>query len=136
MKVLVAINPAHKLTSEQVAELAGHSVTRIEEVDSEFAQFLSNMTDENVMDGYWKAAARMSRLADSYDAVVLPIGNPAFQFRFGLELGLNNDPQCLDKYFFSHSIREAQEKEVDGKVQKVSAFRHVRFFNLRGNSFS
>jgi hypothetical protein len=71
-------------------------------------------------------------LADKFDRVILPVGSPAFMFQFALELGLNNDPLCLDRYYFAHSVKESVEAaQADGSVKKTSVFKHVRFFNLR-----
>jgi hypothetical protein len=134
MKVLIAINPSHSLTKSQLAELEGFDWKRLEDVDANLAQKLANLTDQNVEKSYWEFSSWLMRLSDQFDAVVLPIGSPAFQFRFALELGLCNDPMCLDKFFFAHTERKTVEVEKDGTVQKASVFEHQRFFNLRGVS--
>jgi hypothetical protein len=138
MNILIAINPQHKLTPEQLNQLEPHTCQRLEEVDSKLAETLSNIQDNDVEMGYWKLACSLINIGDDYDAVILPISSPAFMFRLALELGLSDDPHCLDKYYFAHSDRVVIEQRSDdgGEVQKKTIFQHRRFFNLRGKSLS
>lgn len=130
MKVLSCL--AHNLSPEQQAELQNHEINTLKAVHPELFGLLSQCPDDvQILE---KAVFQLMRLSDSFDAILLPLGSPAFMFFFALQTGLYNDPRCFDKYFFAHSVRESKEEErPDGSIAKTNVFRHIRFFNLRGS---
>ena len=63
-------------------------------------------------------AEEIALIATDYDAIILPIGSPAFMFLLAREL---HGVEC----WFSHSERVSEEDPVTGI--KVSTFKHIRF---------
>lgn len=124
---------AHAFTPEQLQEIGDRSVTALKDRDPELFAILSNCPDEvGVLDS---AVFRLMSIGDEFEAVILPIGSPAFMFRFAAQLGLYKSPELFDRYYFAHSVREAVDMpQPDGSVKKTNVFRHIRFFNQKGSS--
>ena len=63
-------------------------------------------------------AEEIAILSNEYDAIILPIGSPAFMFLLAREI---KGVEC----WFSHSDRVSEEDPVTGI--KVSTHKHIRF---------
>lgn len=63
---------------------------------------------------------------ENYEAVILPIGSPAFMFIFAKRANTMS-ANCL----FAHSIRQSVERtNADGTVTKTQVFNHLKFIEF------
>lgn len=115
----------HALTSEQETDLGGmfgkHQLQDLRDVNFELFKQLSNIAvDSNLND----LANCLLEVARKFDIVILPIGSPAFMFKFATKTPANMDITFL----FAHSDRASIEKQnEDGTVTKTNIFKHVKF---------
>jgi hypothetical protein len=115
----------HVLTDEQIADLSGMfnnaNVSDLRDVDNElFKQLSSVSVDASLND----LANQLLEVSRKFDIVILPIGSPAFMFKFATKTHANMDIV----FMFAHSDRIAIEKQnEDGTVTKTSVFKHVKF---------
>lgn len=122
-KILNTMN--HVLNDDQIADLSGMfnnvNVSDLRDVDNELFKQLSNIAvDSNLND----LANSLLEVARKFDIVILPIGSPAFMFKFATKTHANMDIVFL----FAHSERVSIEKQnEDGSVTKTNIFKHVKF---------
>lgn len=115
----------HPLTDDQIADLNNMfnevNVSKLMDVDLELSKQLSSVSvDANLDD----LANKLIEVARKFDIVILPIGSPAFMFKFARKTHANVDITFL----FAHSDRVSIEKQnEDGTVSKTSIFKHVKF---------
>lgn len=123
MNVLVCMQ--HKLTDEQLKELNDlgfNNIHQLKDVDNElFNQVANCPVDETELT---KLAKQLERVVKDFDAIVLPIGSPAFNFVFNRLLS-------NIRVLFAHSERVATgTTQPDGTVTKNVLFKHIRFINF------
>lgn len=123
MRLLVAIQ--HRLTNEQLEELkllGFTNVKTLEEANPPLFKALSNTpSSEGELD---KLATELAQTSANFDAVVLPIGSPAFNFLISRKL---NNKGVL----FAHSERVSiEEPNEDGSIIKKSVFKHIKFIKF------
>lgn len=141
--VLVAM--AHPLTEGQRAELEQRfdEIYFLKDVAPTLFESLSNCPGDRRQ--LHQLANDLHHVVYSYDAVVLPIGSPAFMWIFTSLVArcdtlheayhggyqgadLKRCPQNFET-LFAHSIRVSEEiTGPDGSVKKISRFEHQGFF--------
>jgi len=136
MKILKAMQ--HDLTQTQKQEIAlmfmgndlgddglpldieaeAVEIHNLKDVKTELFNALANCpADKEVLE---ELALCLSAVCMHFDAVILPIGSPAFMFAFST--------LCKTPVLFSHSERVSKEVTDDsGTVTKTSVFEHIRF---------
>ena len=135
MKVLICLN--HKLQPTQLADLEGHDVSFLQTVDYDLFQRLGQCTDNHV--NLFTDARRLHWHAKGYDAIILPVGSPAFMAALVsvFHTTEGSDLRFIHCVYFSHSVRETIESDgTDGTVIKTNVFKHLRFFNLAGETLT
>ena len=130
----------HALTDEQIIDLNNmftqNNISNLRDVDNELFKQISNISvDANLND----LAEQLLNVAKEFDIVILPIGSPAFMFKFATKIppkvpsilfpNIFNPPVNMDLTFlFAHSDRVSVEKQnEDGTVTKTNTFKHVKF---------
>jgi hypothetical protein len=115
----------HALTSEQETDLGGmfgkHQLQNLRDVNNKLFKELSNISvDSNLKE----LANELLDISTQFDAVILPIGSPAFMFTFSRLTHFHRN----SVFMFAHSDRIAIEKtNDDGTMSKTSVFKHVKF---------
>lgn len=116
----------HKLLPEQIEELKDYEVVKLEDVNVELYNKISNSPDDKI---YLKMLARELVWYSLYLGVkylLQPAGSPAF-IACVAEV-LSNSHLRLG---FSHSARVSSEViDIDGSVKKTSVFKHSHFIFL------
>lgn len=128
MKILKCLN--HALTADQVESLLelvdnvneDVEIVLLEDIDKNLFDKIKNSPD-NIQD-LNILAEELYGVVHEYDFVILPIGSPAFMFRFARILGMYGTT-CT--FLFSHSERESVEVETNGVVEKKSVFKHKKW---------
>ncbi|HPW67759.1 MAG TPA: hypothetical protein PLS84_11860 [Salinivirgaceae bacterium] len=115
----------HALTSEQETDLGGmfgiYYLRELQDVNFELFKQLSNIAVDSDLNDLANCLLEVAR---KFDIVILPIGSPAFMFKFATKTPANMDITFL----FAHSDRIAIEKtNDDGTITKTSIFKHVKF---------
>lgn len=130
----------HALTDEQIIDLNNmftqNNISNLRDVDNELFKQISNISvDANLND----LAEQLLNVAKEFDIVILPIGSPAFMFKFATKIppkfpsilfpNIFNPPVNMDLTFlFAHSDRVSVEKQnEDGTITKTNIFKHVKF---------
>ena len=129
----------HELNEEQLNEL-GTMLPEIAEIidgknEISYHNELANTP------GDW---GKLSKLADrlvndcllsmrQYDAVILPVGSPAFQTAIGFAICRAKQEGALDfdspMMIWAHSVRESVDQpQPDGSIRKMSVFNHSHFY--------
>ena len=103
------------------------SVISLKELDPDLFGSLSNSpADERILD---MLAQRLTKLIsiDGYEAIILPLGSPAFMFAFSrASANLHN---CV--FLFAHTERMSEDQiQTDGSTKKVAVFQHVKWLAL------
>lgn len=119
----------HDLTEAQVKELEEkYFIHFLKNENPELFGKISNCPDnaKDLMslakEAYWFTA--------KHEAVLLPLGSPAFNYIFNNFLSQSNKPKL-----FAHSERvSVEQKQADGSVIKKSVFVHKHFINIE-NAF-
>lgn len=126
MKILSAMQ--HPLTEAQESELAGNEIVLLKDVNPGLFARLANTPGEVTV--LVDLAYELIDFAygGEFDAVILPIGSPAFQAILAIAWA----PRASRPAFlFAHSARNCvEETQPDGSVKKTSAFRHQFFIHL------
>jgi len=131
---------AHALTDEQIIDLNNmftqNNISNLRDVDNELFKQLSNITVDSDLN---YLANWLLEVARKFDIVILPIGSPAFMFKFATKIppkfpsilfpNIFNPPVNMNLTFlFAHSDRISIEKQnEDGTVTKTNTFKHVKF---------
>lgn len=132
-KILNTMN--HVLSNEQIIDLNNMfdnvDVLDLRDVDNELFKQLSNITVDSDLN---YLANCLLEVARKFDIVILPIGSPAFMFKFATKIppkfpSIFNPPVNMDLTFlFAHSDRVSVEKQnEDGTITKTNVFKHVKF---------
>ena len=125
-EILNFININHKVTEDQRAQFKelGYELVELRAAD-ELRKELSNLSSDADLE---KLAAECRTVIERSlcSAVLLPIGSPVFMATlFSGRLLVHTE------YFFSHTDREAVEKELpDGSIEKKMVFKHTGFHVL------
>lgn len=137
MKKLILWCPVHTPTPEQLGDLKGFEIIRLEDISPPLFRELANCPDEPQR--LEEMAKRLSVLIKDkiYTKTVLPVGSPAFNFILPLAL-IREDAWygadslgCRFHIMFSHSVKESVESHnSDGSVTKTSVFKHRKFIEL------
>lgn len=120
-------------TPEQAAELAGYypgcDIVTLSELEPELFGMLSQCpADEADIEKLCEALWMRFGDPKEWIAMVLPIGSPAFMFKFSRYAYIQ---KMFMDFLFAHSTRESvDEPQPDGSVKKVSVFRHQKFITL------
>jgi hypothetical protein len=120
---------AHVLTDEQIIDLNNMfdnvEVLDLRDVDNELFKQLSNIAvDSNLND----LANQLLSITKEFDIIILPIGSPAFMFKFARRTHAKVD---IITFLFAHSDRVSIEKQnEDGTVTKTNIFKHVKFLMM------
>ncbi|HPL94814.1 MAG TPA: hypothetical protein PLK02_06915 [Paludibacteraceae bacterium] len=115
----------HVLNNEQIIDLNNMfdnvEVLDLRDENNELFKQISNISvDANLND----LAEQLLNVAKEFDMVILPIGSPAFMFKFATKTHANMNITFL----FAHSDRSVIEKtNNDGTITKTSVFKHVKF---------
>lgn len=120
MKKLMLVCIQHRLTDEQRESLLNdYELSFLEDENRELFLELCN-TPCNHFE-LRDLADDLLEMSSEYDALLLPIGSPAFQVIFGQKSV--NYPSM--EFYFAHSERVSIEKKnEDGSVEKTSIFKH------------
>jgi len=126
MKVLSCL--VHQLTEKQQAELAEEwgTTTLLAEAQPELAAALKQCQ----ADPAWllEKAEELLQACQGFEAVILPIGSPAFMFGFAQ---LTQSAGAGQLWLFAHSERKSIEvAQPDGSVQKKAVFEHQNFVEV------
>ena len=129
MKILICMQ--HQLTEDQLIEL-NNLDTRVEieylkDVDTKLFNSVANSPDD-VRALAIAAQSLENSCRFGYDAVLLPIGSPAFMFCFATVVATR---QTKTKFLFSHSERQSIEVPgPNGTVEKRMVFKHTHFIEI------
>jgi len=116
---------AHVLTDEQIIDLNNmftqNNISNLRDIDSELFKQLSNINADSSLNDL---VNQLLSITKEFDIIILPIGSPAFMFKFA-----RRTKGIMDKNFlFAHSDRISIEKQnEDGTVTKTNIFKHVKF---------
>jgi len=120
----------HSLTNQQSDQLTdmGHdwdSIVSLKELDPDLFAGVSNCpADERILQMLAERLANV--IMDGYEAVILPIGSPAFMFILSRSFG-----SVRPKFLFAHTERMSEDqRQDDGTVKKVSIFKHIKWIVL------
>jgi hypothetical protein len=129
----------HQLNEKQLIELGTMLPAEIEIIDGK--NEISYYNELANTPGDW---GKLSKLADrlvsdcllsmeQYEAVILPVGSPAFQTAIGFAICRAKQEGALDfdspMVVWAHSIRESiDQPQPDGSVRKASVFKHSHFY--------
>ena len=125
-EILNFINSNHKITPEQKTHLEelGYKLVEMSSAN-ELREELSNLSSDADLE---KLAAKCRDVFEKSlcEAVLLPIGSPVFMATL-----FSGRLPAKTEYFFSHTDREAVEKELpDGSIEKKMIFMHKGFHVL------
>jgi hypothetical protein len=145
MLLLNTMQLSHRLGETQLKELFEIGITEIvhlSEIDPELYRRLSNTpSDEkeieilaSQLENFVKYNTKWSP-KHGFDYFLLPIGSPAFMFKFSLQIGrtvqLEHACEVVTKFLFAHSERNVFEiEQEDGSLKKESVFNHVKFLTI------
>ena len=126
-KILVTMQ--HKLTMDQLLELGekypNYTIETLEGMNPSLFKSVANCS--NKVEDLLHNAVALALLINSYEAVILPIGSPAFNYLLSNKLfELKYEGAVL----FAHSERVSVEKVVNGTVVKTNEFKHINFIKL------
>lgn len=129
MKILVAMQ--HQLTEDQLIELKNLDtqveIEYLKDVDGQLFNTVANSPDD-VRALAIAAQSLENSCRFGYDAVVLPIGSPAFMFCFATVVATR---QTRTRFLFAHSERQSVEVPgADGIVEKKLIFKHMKFIEI------
>lgn len=122
----------HQLTAIQIRNLENSSIgnndiVSLKEIDNGLFTELANCpADVNKL---YELAARLTSIINDKkpEAVILPIGSPAFMFILSKEIGMNN----RTRFMFSHTERNSvDEHQPDGSIVKRVVFNHVKWLSV------
>lgn len=123
----------HNLTdlqSDQLTEMGfdWDAVEPLKEFFPEvFASLSNSPADEETLIHLAEILITIIR-AGMYEAVILPLGSPAFMFTFAKLIGKQDS---TTKFLFAHTERQSvDELQPDGSVKKVAVFNHVKWLVL------
>ncbi len=134
--------PAHEPLPEQVEELGGEIYLLKDIAPDLYTNLVQCPAEKETLE---RLARTLFSLSREFDVVILPIGSPAFIFMLGAEVlyqsmqvghtghelvpDWDEFDRLKKKFLFAHSKRVSkEEKKEDGSVEKVSIFRHEKFF--------
>jgi hypothetical protein len=126
--------PQHEPTPEQVSEL--RQIAEFGELKklSNIAPDLCGQLQNCPAEGLDDLARRLYSVCQDFSVVILPIGSPAFMWKFSIvcsQVAHRPDHGHIPVWLFAHSIRESRdEPQSDGSVKKTSVFRHERFIRF------
>ena len=123
----------HMLTNIQSDQLTRmdynwDEIVSLKDLDSNLFDALGNSpADERTL---ISLAERLLKVIEpeKYEAVILPLGSPAFMFTFAKLVGRRD---FTTKFLFAHTERKSvDEPQPDGSVKKVAVFQHVKWLVL------
>jgi len=125
-EILNFININHKVTEDQKTHLEelGYELVEMSSANK-LREELSNLSSDADLE---KLAAKCRDVFEKSlcEAVLLPIGSPVFMATL-----FSGRLPAKTEYFFSHTDREAVEKELpDGSIEKKMVFMHKGFHIL------
>ena len=125
----------HTLTEKQVLDLFGlvgerQSVVLLKDLEAElFAKLANSLADEKELSSLAIDLINVIR-KNNPEAMIMPIGSPAFMFSFGMAVG-RLEAECWTKFLFSHTERESvEEKQADGTITKKTVFDHKKWLHI------
>ena len=128
MKILVTCN--HQLSKAQLDELNSFDISYLKDLSKGLFEKLSSLSGEENL-SLLSYDLHNLIIKNNFDAVMLPIGSPAFMFAFACNFQASREQFNSYEVYFSHSQREVKETVLtNGEVEKISLFSHKHFITF------
>lgn len=120
--------PQHVPTTEQLKELDG-PVTLLSVINTPLFTKLSNSPSD--IKELEDLSYQLLGMFNNFDAIVLPLGSPAFMAILMKGIGIVQTLGDQYKLLFAHTERVSDDVvQPDGSIKKTSIFKHVKFIEV------